>query len=148
MGPPRRVLRDQKRQSLWDHQHEWVGKKYALRDTYCRVTEPTQGRAVINGRFCGLLEVGTGFHPELTGRDNVYMSGAILRHEKHQENPGSSTKSWHSPRSGAVYRHAGEALFQRDVVSDSDLGACPAWTGHSSLSMRCWPWGMSASRSW
>ena len=42
------------------------------------MTEPTAGRALINGRFCGLLEVGTGFHPELTGRDNVFMSGAIL----------------------------------------------------------------------
>ena len=42
------------------------------------MTEPTKGRAVLHGLFCGLLEVGTGFHPELTGRDNVYMSGAIL----------------------------------------------------------------------
>jgi lipopolysaccharide transport system ATP-binding protein len=52
--------------------------KSTLLKILSRVTEPTQGRAVINGRFCGLLEVGTGFHPELTGRDNVYMSGAIL----------------------------------------------------------------------
>ena len=52
--------------------------KSTLLKILSRVTEPTRGRAVINGRFCGLLEVGTGFHPELTGRDNVYMSGAIL----------------------------------------------------------------------
>ncbi len=52
--------------------------KSTLLKILSRVTEPTKGRAVINGRFCGLLEVGTGFHPELTGRDNVYMSGAIL----------------------------------------------------------------------
>lgn len=52
--------------------------KSTLLKILSRVTEPTKGRALINGRFCGLLEVGTGFHPELTGRDNVYMSGAIL----------------------------------------------------------------------
>jgi lipopolysaccharide transport system ATP-binding protein len=52
--------------------------KSTLLKILSRVTEPTRGRAVISGRFCGLLEVGTGFHPELSGRDNVYMSGAIL----------------------------------------------------------------------
>ncbi|MBX3337318.1 MAG: ABC transporter ATP-binding protein [Nitrospira sp.] len=52
--------------------------KSTLLKILSRVTEPTTGRALINGRFCGLLEVGTGFHPELTGRDNVFMSGAIL----------------------------------------------------------------------
>lgn len=52
--------------------------KSTLLKILSRVTEPTNGRAVIHGRFCGLLEVGTGFHPELTGRDNVFMSGAIL----------------------------------------------------------------------
>lgn len=43
-----------------------------------RVTEPTEGRAVIRGRTSALLEVGTGFHPELTGRENVYLNGTIL----------------------------------------------------------------------
>ena len=43
-----------------------------------RITEPTSGRAVIRGRVGSLLEVGTGFHPELTGRENVYMNGTIL----------------------------------------------------------------------
>jgi lipopolysaccharide transport system ATP-binding protein len=52
--------------------------KSTLLKILSRVTEPTRGRAIIRGRYCGLLEVGTGFHPELTGRDNVYMSGAIL----------------------------------------------------------------------
>ena len=52
--------------------------KSTLLKILSRVTEPTKDRAIINGRFCGLLEVGTGFHPELTGRDNVFMSGAIL----------------------------------------------------------------------
>ena len=57
--------------------------KSTLLKILSRVTEPTKGRAVIRGRFCGLLEVGTGFHPELTGRDNVYMSGAILGMKRH-----------------------------------------------------------------
>ncbi|HEX8911860.1 MAG TPA: ABC transporter ATP-binding protein [Humisphaera sp.] len=43
-----------------------------------RITEPTEGRAVIRGRVASLLEVGTGFHPELTGRENIYLNGAIL----------------------------------------------------------------------
>ncbi|MHB8171612.1 MAG: ABC transporter ATP-binding protein [Thermincolia bacterium] len=43
-----------------------------------RITEPTTGRITIKGRVASLLEVGTGFHPELTGRENIYLNGAIL----------------------------------------------------------------------
>jgi lipopolysaccharide transport system ATP-binding protein len=43
-----------------------------------RVTKPTEGRARVKGRMGSLLEVGTGFHPELTGRENTYLNGAIL----------------------------------------------------------------------
>ena len=52
--------------------------KSTLLKILSRVTEPTKGRALINGRFCGLLEVGTGFHPELSGRENIYFNGSIL----------------------------------------------------------------------
>lgn len=43
-----------------------------------RVTDPTTGKAVIRGRMASLLEVGTGFHPELTGRENIFLNGAVL----------------------------------------------------------------------
>jgi lipopolysaccharide transport system ATP-binding protein len=43
-----------------------------------RITEPTTGRITLRGRVASLLEVGTGFHPELTGRENIYLNGAIL----------------------------------------------------------------------
>ena len=52
--------------------------KTTLLKLLCRITEPTKGRAMIRGRIASLLEVGTGFHPELTGRENTYLSGAIL----------------------------------------------------------------------
>lgn len=49
-----------------------------------RITEPTSGFAEINGRVSSLLEVGTGFHPELTGRENVFLNGAILGMNKNE----------------------------------------------------------------
>src|SRR6202453_642148 len=52
--------------------------KTTLLKLLSRITRPTEGHAEIHGRVGSLLEVGTGFHPELTGRENVYMSGAIL----------------------------------------------------------------------
>src|SRR5262245_45767853 len=52
--------------------------KSTLLKVLSRITEPTDGRAELHGRVVSLLEVGTGFHQELTGRENVYLNGAIL----------------------------------------------------------------------
>jgi lipopolysaccharide transport system ATP-binding protein len=52
--------------------------KSTLLKVLSRITEPTSGRIKINGRVGSLLEVGTGFHPELTGRENIFLNGAIL----------------------------------------------------------------------
>jgi len=52
--------------------------KSTLLKIISRITEPTKGRILINGRVASLLEVGTGFHPELTGRENIFLNGAIL----------------------------------------------------------------------
>jgi lipopolysaccharide transport system ATP-binding protein len=52
--------------------------KSTLLKILSRITEPTEGQVTIAGRVASLLEVGTGFHPELTGRENVYLNGAIL----------------------------------------------------------------------
>jgi lipopolysaccharide transport system ATP-binding protein len=52
--------------------------KSTLLKILSRITEPTEGRAEVHGRVASLLEVGTGFHPELTGRENVFLNGAIL----------------------------------------------------------------------
>src|SRR5215813_2167018 len=52
--------------------------KSTLLKILSRITEPTHGRAILRGRVASLLEVGTGFHPELTGRENIFLNGAIL----------------------------------------------------------------------
>lgn len=56
--------------------------KSTLLKILCRITDPTIGYAKIRGRISSLLEVGTGFHPELTGRENVYLNGTILGMKK------------------------------------------------------------------
>jgi len=90
---PLRALRQKKEETFWAlkdvslevHEGEVLGLigrngagKTTLLKILSRITRPTEGFAEIHGRVGSLLEVGTGFHPELTGRENTFLSGAIL----------------------------------------------------------------------
>ncbi len=73
--------------------------KITLLKILSRITEPTSGRVRIRGRVASLLEVGTGFHPELTGRENIFLNGAILGMTQGGDQRASSMRSSPSPRS-------------------------------------------------
>lgn len=60
-----------------------AGKSTLLR-TICRIYEPTDGIVSVHGRIAPLLEIGAGFHPEFTGRENIYFNGTILGYRKEQ----------------------------------------------------------------
>ncbi len=63
--------------------HNGAGKSTLLKGL-CRVYTPSNGRVSIEGRLAPLLEIGAGFHPEFTGRENIYLNGAILGYTKQQ----------------------------------------------------------------
>ena len=63
--------------------HNGAGKSTLLK-IISRITPPSEGRIILTGRVASLLEVGTGFHPELTGRENIYLNGSILGLKKYE----------------------------------------------------------------
>lgn len=63
--------------------HNGAGKSTLLK-ILSRITDPTEGNIKLTGRVASLLEVGTGFHPELTGRENIFLNGAILGMKRHE----------------------------------------------------------------
>lgn len=65
--------------------HNGAGKSTLLK-ALCRVYESSDGRISVDGRIAPLLEIGAGFHPEFTGRENIYLNGAILGYSKQQLN--------------------------------------------------------------
>src|SRR5438309_6935069 len=96
---PWRLLKREKKETFWalkdvdlEVKHGEVlgligrngAGKTTLLKILSRITKPTRGWATIHGRVGSLLEVGTGFHPELSGRDNTYLSGAILGMSKRE----------------------------------------------------------------
>ena len=87
-----------------------VGRNGAGKSTLLKllsqITSPTLGHIKIKGKIASLLEVGTGFHPELSGRENIYLNGAILAQARPQAaaRAGHTPRRWRSPRSDQVSR--------------------------------------------
>ncbi len=94
--------------------------KSTLLKVLSRITEPTTGRISIKGRVASLLEVGTGFHPELTGRENIYLNGAILGMSK-AEIKKKFDEIVAFAEVEKFFRYPSEALFFRDVRA---VGLC------------------------
>ena len=73
--------------------------KTTLLKLISRVTWPTSGRVRVAGHVVSLIELGAGFHPELTGRENVYLGAGLFgltppRHRRHASTPSSSSRMW------------------------------------------------------
>ena len=104
--------------------------KSTLLKVLSRITEPSIGRAEIHGRMGSLLEVGTGFHPELSGRENIFLNGAILGMPQGRH-PAQVRRDRRLLRNRAIPRHPGEVLLQRDVRAAGVCGGRAPGAGDS-----------------
>ncbi len=95
--------------------------KSTLLKILSRITEPTAGRATIHGRVGSLLEVGTGFHPELTGRENIFLNGAILGMRR-EEITRKFDEIVAFRGGGSLHRHTCEALLLGNVRAPGVCG--------------------------
>ncbi len=105
-----------------------AGKSTVLK-MLSRITEPTVGQIAVRGRVASLLEVGTGFHPELTGRENVYLNGSLLGMRR-REIDRKFDAIVDFAEVEHVSRHAGQALFVGDVRSPGLCGGGSRRAGH------------------
>ena len=121
--------------------------KSTLLKVLSRITEPTTGRIALKGRVASLLEVGTGFHPELTGRENIYLNGAILGMHRSRDQ-SEVRRDRRLCGGGEVPGHAGQALQQRHVRAAGLRGGRVLGAGDPRLWMKCSPsvtWSFSRS---
>ena len=101
--------------------------KSTLLKILAHITEPTEGRVALRGRVGSLLEVGTGFHPELTGRENIYLNGAILGMKKFLiERKFDEIVAFSEIEEVSGY--TSETLFQRHVCAPSFCRSGPHGT--------------------
>ena len=107
--------------------------KSTLLKILSRITAPTEGEIRLRGRVASMLEVGTGFNNEMTGRENIYMNGAILGND--QGRGGRQTRPDHRIfRMRGIYRYPGQAVFKRHVRQAGLRGGPPT------LIPRSWSW--------
>ncbi len=122
MGAEGREPASKARRSAWAHRAERSGKDDAVRKSCAGSRGQPRAGAEIYGRVGSLLEVGTGFHPELTGRENIYLNGAILGMTKNDINRKFDEIVAFSELEKFLDTKASEALFQRDVCASGVRG--------------------------
>jgi ABC-type multidrug transport system ATPase subunit len=114
--------------------------KSTLLKILSRITPPTSGYIDLDGRVSSLLEVATGFHPELTGRENIFLNGAILGMTR--EDPPEVRCDRQLRRARHLYRHAGEALLERHTCGWPSRSPRIS-SRRSRSSTRCCRWAIS-----
>ena len=96
------------------------------------ITYPSSGEIELNGRVGSLLEVGTGFHPELTGRENIYFNGSILGMTR-REIDDKFDEIVKFAGIGRVFRYTSEAILKWDGSTAWICGGSPSGSGKSWL---------------